>query len=78
MEKVFDYIEQYPVRAFLIVTFTLIVGGGGLFYVCNRWMCGQLQRASEIETKYDLIAGGCFVKTAGGWIPETRWRGVTE
>jgi hypothetical protein len=56
------------------------VGGCNItvLYGMPRFACAQLERATQVPTKYDFLAGGCFVKTPGGWIPEDRWRSLND
>lgn len=62
---------------------TLIVGGlmiAALILIgwpINAYQCRVRWEGSGLESRYQFLAGGCFVKTAAGrWIPSDRVREV--
>lgn len=77
--NVFDWIDDNPgkgaVAIFAAIGLTFLL----MFCVCyqlDRFSCRRLGEAASVKTKFDYVAGGCFVRLNGRWVPAKVWRGI--
>ncbi len=65
-----------PIIFYSLVLIVIVIGG--VYLQDKNVTCPHIGSSLQKETKYDFLAGGCFIKLSNGnWIASDKYNGVS-